>query len=143
MSSDDFRDLVSEFDHSGETNLEFYRWSPPTIAFGDIVPGTGGYAQIVLGGPWAYIADAPQIFRDQLPEGKRERESILVWQWSELLNGTITDPLRSVTQSTHGKADLVRDVDRGKWFAVEKNGDFRRIAKVNAAICTLIDGDPL
>ena len=143
MSADDFRDLVSEFDHSAETNLEFLRWTPPQILHGDPVVGTGGYVPLVIGGPWAYIADAPQIFRDQLPEGVRERESVLVWQWSELEDGTPTDPLQSVAQSTHSKADLVHDLDRGKYYEVQKNGDYRRIAKVNAAICTLVDGDPL
>jgi hypothetical protein len=143
MSADDFRDLITEFDHSAVTALEFYRWTPPTMERGDIVPGTGGYAQFALAGPWAYIADAPQIFRDQLPEGVRERESVLVWQWSEDTDGTILDPLRSVSQASHGKADRLLDVDRSKWYEVQKNGDFRAIAKVNAAICTLVDGDPL
>ena len=142
MSADDFRDLVREFDHSGVTDLRFYRWVPPEIDRGDTVPGTGGYAEFTIQDPYAYIADAPQIFRDQLPPSVRERESVLVWQYAEALDGTILDPLRSVSQVTNTKADVVYDADREKYYIVQKNGDFRRIAKVNAAICTLIDGVP-
>ena len=84
----------------------------------------------------------PQDFRDQLPESVRERESVLVWQWAEALDGTPLDPLRSVSQVTNTKADIVYDADREKYYIVQKNGDFRRIAKVNSAICALIDGVP-
>ena len=142
MSADDFRDLIREFDHSAETDLRFFRWVQPEIDRGDIVPGTGGYAEFAIQDPYAYIADAPQIFRDQLPASVRERESVLVWQYAEALDGTILDPLRSVSQVTNTKADVVFDASREKYYIVQKNGDFRQIAKVNAAICTLIDGVP-
>ena len=142
MSADDFRDLVTEFDHASRVTLEFQRWSPPHFSHGEIVPGTGGYAVFEPGGPYAVVPRAPKRFVDRLPEGDRERDAILVWQWSELLDGTPVDVLRTIEQSTHGKADRVRNVTTGRVYQVEMQGDYGAVAKVNSVVCLLVDGTP-
>jgi hypothetical protein len=143
MSADDVRDLVSEFDHASVSDLEFYRWSPPDFRFGEIVAGTGGYAQIDIGGPFAYVPNPPAIYLDKLSEGDRMRDPRLIWQWSELLDGTPTESLRSINPSTQAKADRVRDVTSGRWYEVSQSEyDYRAVAKVAGVVILLIDGDP-
>ena len=142
MSADDFRDLVTEFDHDTVTELEFYRWTPPDFHYGDVVPGTGGYSQITIGGSYAFVPSPPSEYIDQLSEGDRERGPVLIWQWSELDDGTPTDSLRTIRQSDHGRADRVYDVDRDRWYDVATEYDFRRQAKVSGVVALLIDGVP-
>lgn len=143
MSADDFRDLVTEFDHSGVCDLEFYRWTAPTFAYGDIVPGSGGYAEITIGGPYAYVPKAPKWVTELLPEGDRQRDHRLIWQWSELLDGTPTDALRGTLQVGHTKGDRVHDVDSGLWYEVRTTFDYDRVAKVRGVVLVLLDRDDL
>lgn len=142
MSSDDFRDLVEEFDHEAVSDLTFYRWAPPDFAYGEIVPGTGGYAEIVMTGPRAYVPSPPNKFIMQLPEGDRERGPVLIWQVSEIA-GAPVEVLQAIKQSAHSKPDRVFDADAGLWYQVATQYDYRAVAKVNGVVCVLIDGDPL
>ena len=140
MSADDFRDLVSEFDHSDVTTLRFFRWSPPDFKWGEPVADTGGYSEIEIGGDYAYVPSAPHDFLDRLSEGDRQRSPALIWQWGELADGTPTNSLRTI-QSEHGKADRVYDADKGLWYEVSTEYDYRAVAKVSGVIILLIDGD--
>lgn len=143
MSADDFRDLVFEFDHSAVVNLQFFRWSPPDFKFGEPVAGTGGYSEISIGGPVAYVPYPPSDYVDRLSEGDRQRSPALIWQYAELLDGTPTNSLRTIRQSEHGKPDRVYDADKDLWFEVSIEYDYRAVAKVSGVVILLIDGDPL
>jgi hypothetical protein len=142
VSADDFRDLVTEWDHSAHVSLEFQRWTPPSFAHGERIPGTGGYVIFEPGGPYACVPYTPTRTIEQMSEGDRERDAILVWQWSELLDGTPVQTLRTIDQSSHGKPDRVRNVTTGRVYQVERQGDYAAVAKVNSVICRLIDGAP-
>jgi hypothetical protein len=142
MSADDFRDLVTEWDHSAHVSLEFQRWSPPDFAHGEIVSGTGGYTVFEPGGPYACVPRVPRRLIEKLESGDRERDMILVWQWSELLDATPVDTLQTITQSTHNKPDRVRNTTTGRVYQVAVQGDYADVAKVNSAVCVLVDGTP-
>jgi len=141
VSADDFRDLVSEFDHASVASLEFYRWSPPEFRYGDPVPNTGGYAVFTIGGPYAFVPNAPYEYIERLSEGDRNRAPALVWQWAELSDGTPTESLRTIDQVGHDKADRFLDTDLGKWYECATCYDFRRQAKVSGVVGLLLDVD--
>jgi hypothetical protein len=140
MSADDFRDLVSEFDHRSVSNLRFFRWSPPAFRWGEPVAGTGGYAEITIPGPLAYVPYPPHDYTDRLSEGDRQRSPALIWQVAEV-DGESTASLRTIRQSEHGKADRMFDADKGLWFEVSTEYDYRAVAKVSGVIVLLLDGD--
>lgn len=141
MSADDFRDLVSEFDHTDVSSLRFFRWSPPDFRWGAPVAGTGGYAEIEISGPLAYVPYPPHDYIERLSEGDRQRSPALIWQWAETLDGEATNSLRTIRQSEHGKADRVYDAHKGLWFEVATEYDYRAVAKVSGVIILLIDDD--
>lgn len=141
MSAEDFRDLVSEFDHSTVSSLRFFRWSPPDFRWGEPVAGTGGYAEITIAGPLAYVPYPPNDYLERLSEGDRQRSPALIWQWAETLAGVDTESLRTIRQSEHGKADRVYDAAKGLWFEVSTEYDYRAVAKVSGVIILLLDGD--
>ena len=142
MSADDFRDLVSEFDHDAVTTLIFYRWAPPDFAFGAPVAGTGGYAAFTNSGPYAYVPNPPSEYIERLAEGDRQRESVLVWQWAAAIGGAPLDTLQTIDQNAHRKPDRIHDVDRAKWFEVATSYDYRAVAQVAGVVALLMDGDP-
>ncbi len=140
--SDDFRDLVYEWDHSSVCDLVFYRWTPPEFRYGEPIAGTGGFAILESGGPFAYVPSPPHDFIEPLSEGDRARGPVLLWQVAELYNGTEVDTLRTIDPVTHLRADRIHDVDTGKWYDVRTEYNYRRTAKVCGVIAVLIDGIP-
>ena len=142
MSADDFRDLVLEWNYDLEVNLEFQRASPGGFEFGERVGGTG-YAPIVMLAPFAWVPNPPKKFIDMLSEGDRERDSVLIWQWSEALDGTPLETLQAINQVGHSLPDRVKDLDRDRVYRVATQFEYTRQAKVNGAICVLIDRDDL
>lgn len=137
MSADDFRDLVTEFDHSGVVDVVFQRWSGATVVNG--IASDAGFAPLVITPPFAYVPNGAKKFLERLDVGDRERDHVFIWTWSEDLAGAPLNVLTTIEQVGRTRADRIVDNDTGLTYIVATQFAYSRQAKVSGAIGVLLD----
>lgn len=137
MSADDFRDLIDEFANEAVVTLRFFRVRGGGARNG--IPQPATLTEFTIEGGYVCVPRSPKARFDQIPPDKRERDSLLVWAKQAEASTAI---LRTVDQVGETTADRVYDVDAGKWYLCDEQWRYGRQARVNGAICKLIDQQP-
>ena len=139
MLPEDMEILVYTFDTSVSLagQITFERWQGASQVIAGIVID-GGYAPLVIPGPWVFFPRVPHNLIRLAPTGDREDSDCLVWSLAYNFDGTPRETLQTIDQPGRTRPDRIIDVASGLTYAVTTQWPHGRQSRIAGAIGKLI-----